>query len=144
MWTNKGVRLENASTCHFEGAHKQSVFSFKVETDNPNTVPLHFLVVLLLAPLSQRQLDHFCFPQSSNYQQHRRYVKLFTHLVSNRVMKADRNGARLPAWLHHQSVMIVQGDFIRVAEKIEESMCGLWGNSSKLWWCQINLKTWLF
>lgn len=39
-------------------------------------------------------------------------MSLFIHLVCNHDMKAERNVARLPAWLDHQSVLIVLWDFM--------------------------------
>lgn len=59
-----------------------------------------------LMPLSQGQLDGFCFPQSGNYQNTGQNTSLFNHFVCNRDVKADTDGARL----FHQSAY--PGDFM--------------------------------
>lgn len=39
-------------------------------------------------------------------------MSLSIHVVYNRDMNADRNGPRLPAWLHHQPAFICPWDFL--------------------------------
>lgn len=41
-----------------------------------------------------------------------------SHLVDNEDIKADRNGAQLPAWLHHPSACIFPRDLVLVADWI--------------------------
>ena len=84
-----------------------------INAEHRNTFSLHkrFQVVLLLAPLSQRQLK--VVPTTNNLG--RNILFLFFHLVSNGDMKVDRNSARLPARLNHQSASYFPG-----------SLCAQW------------------
>lgn len=64
----------------------------------------------MLVPLSQRQPSAFLRVATNN----NRTKHEFIHLVYNRDMKAERNGASRPAWLDGRPAFILPGDIVPV------------------------------
>lgn len=81
------------------------------------------------------QAVHFTFSTDQQLLTTQDSVSLLIHLVYNGGMRADRNGAWLPAWLDRHSAFIFTGDFMPGGIQNCTVKARFRGNQSERGWC---------